>query len=549
MPSSLTKANHQSRRRVLIVGLDGGTFHVIRPLIAQGRLPNLAALIEEGAWGELTSTMPSITPVAWTSFATGKNPGRHGLFDFQTIDPQTYEPKTVRGYRHGQKTLWKLLTEAGLSSIVLDVPFTHPPEPIKGLMVSGYGTPRTPGTVFTHPPELAAELKARYGDFGVALPGVRFDRSEEFFAEWDAIIASRERVAVDLISERDWDLFMVVMSVTDNLAHALWTYYDPAHRNYYDKDGPRFRQVFEGCYEACDRLLGRLVEQAPEADLIVMSDHGFGTGRPRQYLVNALARGGFVQYKGTGGGRLVRWAASLYLRLPWLRGLVKNLRPERRKQLKRELKDRHLMPGLGNIDPIHSQVIPANPGLQMYINRSDRFSAGLVGPDEVEKVCQRVTGYLLSLRDKVSGGPVIRSVYRADEVYTGPKVGNAPDLVIEYTNMYDSQASEPRLNPSLEGRHEQQGILLARGPHIERSQVEGARIEDLAPTVLHLLGQPVPEDMDGRVLIEALEPGLLAKNPVKPGPPAVESHTAEGDYSSEELAEVEEQLRSLGYIE
>jgi predicted AlkP superfamily phosphohydrolase/phosphomutase len=541
----VTTSNHP---RVLIVGLDGATFDVIQPLVAQGRLPHLSAMMERGTWGGLRSTIPSITPTAWTSFATGKGPGKHGLFDFQILNPHTYELTPARGYNHGHKTLWRLLTEAGRSSIILDVPFTFPPEPIQGIMVSGYGTPRTPGTTFTHPPELADELRARYGDFQVALPRERFDRSQSFFSEWDEVLASRQRVAVDLVDERDWDLFMVVLSVTDNLAHAVWTYYDPGHPNYYTTDGPRFRQAFEASYEKSDAFLGALIVRALGADVIVMSDHGFGTGRPRQYLFNALVKGGFLHYGGAGGGRLAHLATNLYIRFPRLRESVKNLAPGNRRQLKRVLGSRRLMPGLENVDLTRSKVLPANFGLQLYIHRSDRFAQGPVPPSKAEEVCQMVTEYLLSLRDRVTGEPVIQRIYRAEEIYPGPRLDQAPDLVIEYTNMYRPTATEPRLNPTLDGCHEPQGIFLAHGPHFGQSHPDGARLEDLAPTVLHLLGLPVPEDMDGRVMSEILAHDFVVEHPVQSAPSAFDVSAVDGDYSAEERADVDEQLRALGYI-
>jgi predicted AlkP superfamily phosphohydrolase/phosphomutase len=415
-------------------------------------------------------------------------------------------------------------------------------------MVSGYGTPRTPGTVFTHPPGLADEFRARYGDFQVALPRERFDRSQVFFSEWGQVLAARQRVAVDLMDERDWDLFMIVLSVTDNVAHAVWTYYDPGHPNYYTTDGPGFRQAFEATYEKSDAFLGALMERAPGADVIVMSDHGFGTGRPRQYLFNALVRGGFLHYRGAGGGRLTHLATNLYIRFPWLRESVKNLRPGSRKQLKRVLGRRRIMPGLENIDLARSQVLPANFGLQLYVHRGDRFAQGPVEPAEAEEVRRRVSAYLLSLRDPLSGERVIERVYRAEEIYPGPRLDQAPDLVIEYKNMYRPEASAPRLNPGLEGRHERQGVFVAHGPRLGQRSPEGACIEDIAPTVLHLLGLPVPEDMDGRVLVETLASDFAARRAVQLGPPALAERTAGEDYSPEEQAEVEEQLRALGYI-
>ena len=137
--------------KVLLVGLDGATFDVLCPLAEAGRLPHLKRILDEGAWGVLKSAIPPITPTAWTSVFTGKNPGKHGIYDFQEIDRQTYHRRPIHTNRHREKTIWDLLSEAGRRSIVVDVPYTYPPRPLYGRMLTGYGTPRRPETVFTYP--------------------------------------------------------------------------------------------------------------------------------------------------------------------------------------------------------------------------------------------------------------------------------------------------------------------------------------------------------------------------------------------------------------
>ncbi|MCP4165712.1 MAG: hypothetical protein GY759_07440 [Chloroflexi bacterium] len=135
--------------RVLLIGLDGATFDIIRPLVTEGRLPNLARMLEQGAAGELQSSMPPITPTptptptptAWTSVFTGKNPGKHGIYNFQDIDSATYATRPVRGDGHGEKSVWQLLGEAGKTSVAIDVPYTFPPKPLNGVMITGYGAP------------------------------------------------------------------------------------------------------------------------------------------------------------------------------------------------------------------------------------------------------------------------------------------------------------------------------------------------------------------------------------------------------------------------
>jgi predicted AlkP superfamily phosphohydrolase/phosphomutase len=542
------------QRRLLLLGLDGATFDVLLPLVEAGRLPVLAELIRRGSHATLASTIPPITPTAWTTVFTGKNPGKHGIYDFQELDPATYARRPVHVDRHREKTLWELLGEGGRRSIVLDVPFTYPPRPLNGLMITGYATPRTPGTAFTYPADLTRSLPAELHDqIRVALPRHRFDRSQAFVDEWRAIMGGRRRLLVHLARHEPWNFLFAVFSITDNMAHVFWTFLDPAHPNYERAEAPAFREALFGAYEQCDAALGELLAAAgDDANVLVMSDHGFGSVYTRQFLFERLAAGGFLTYSGGGDGalnvrgRLLRSLLAVYTRAPALRELVKGLRPERQALLGRTLQQTGLLPGNRAVDTARTSLLPTDFGLQLWVNSSDRFARGPVDPAEKETLLAAAREHLLAAQTP-DRQPVVAATYRGDELYQGPAASAGPDLVVELANFYRAAGGGRSRNPHLEGGHTPDGILVAAGPDVKAgAAVDAPGLVDLAPTVLHLLGEAVPPDMDGRVLAE-LE---AAPSPVRQGTAAaVYDERAPGnELSAAEATEVEEQLRQLGYL-
>jgi predicted AlkP superfamily phosphohydrolase/phosphomutase len=523
-------------------------------MVGEGRLPNLRYLMKRGAWGTLKSTVPPVTPSAWTSFFTGKNAGKHGIYDFQEIDPETYEFHTVRTDRHREETVWELLGEVGLQAIITDVPFTYPPRPLNGWMITGYGTPRTQDTVITYPPDLADHVPADLrSEIKVALPTNKFERSRRFIEEWEDVMEGRRRLLGYLMTERPWDLFMHVFSITDTAAHVFWTYVDPAHPNYYKPEGETYREAFLRGYETCDQILGEMMELAgSDTTVLVLSDHGFGSVRPRQYVFQRLMKGGYVRGKGKSSlqRRLLQLAVGAYNRFPILREWAKNLQPSNREVVKNTLRRAQLLPNTRNIDYTRSKVVPANFGLRMWVNEQGRFAQGIVPSDQREALLAELSDFLTADRDKVTGRPIIARTYRGSELYHGPYAAKGPDLVIEYANFYDPAGSHHPENPFLEGGHTLDGIFLAYGPDVQAVHLQPANLIDVAPTILQLFDQPIPPDMDGHVLTEAFKPDFLQRQPVKYDSELAQRDKANASsgYSDEEEAELREQLRQLGYI-
>jgi predicted AlkP superfamily phosphohydrolase/phosphomutase len=547
-----------TKPRLLVIGLDGATFDIIKPLVSEGRLPSLSRLLDRGSHGILRSTYPPITPSAWTSFATGKNPGSHGLFDFQQVEPDTYTFVPVRANQHGQRTLWRILSDAGRRSVVLDVPFTYPPEAIQGCVITGYGTPTTEGVVFTHPAHLRDELIASCGSCDVATVSGRLDLSDSYFVQWDRILASRACIASYLMDREDWDFLMIVYGVTDNMQHTLWAFLEPQHPAYHSDEGQHYRQQLFRYYDKVDGLAGELLARCDtNTHVMVMSDHGFGSTRTGKYLTKLLMAEGLIQYKGLPIlSRQTTWLMQrlldLYHSTPLLGNIVRRLSGKQKKDLKQALIRSALLPAAENIAWDHTLAFPGGYGLQVYINRKDRFPRGTVSPGgEYESLLDHITTRLLSLTDPVSGETVIKAVYRAEDVYHGPFADQAPDLIIEYNNVYRPgrvDISGP-LNPGLEGNHTMDGIFIGYGAHILAGVPVEPQMSDLAPTALYLLGLPVPEDMDGRVLTEMIRPEHLADRPVSYSVSTMAAPVSDDGYSAEEAESVREQLRALGYVD
>jgi predicted AlkP superfamily phosphohydrolase/phosphomutase len=248
----------------------------------------------------------------------------------------------------------------------------------------------------------------------------------------------------------------------------------------------------------------------------------------------------------------MKWAMHSYARLPFLREIIKNSRPERQKTVKEVLRKSNLLPSTHTIDYTRSPVLASGFGLQLWINEQGRFASGPIPPSEKPDLIDRIITHLLNDKDEATGRPIIAKIYRGQEIYHGAAIASAPDVIIEYTNFYRPEVNSKQNNPHLEGGHTPEGIFLAYGPTIRANSIQEAKLTDLAPTILYLFGQAIPPDMDGQVLTQLFSEQFIADHPIQfsTTPARFSSIPAltMQDYTAAEEAEVENQLRQLGYL-
>lgn len=551
--------------RVLVIGLDGATFRILRPLSAAGLLPNLTRLMEMGNWGALRSTVPPHSAPAWSTFATGVNPGKHGVYHFRPIDRQFYEggfDRVVNARSIAQPSLWARASQAGKRVGVINVPLTYPPEPVNGFIVSGMLTPPTAPT-FTFPKELSSELKtyiidADAGQGRGELEQANFQTAEG--VQWladslDEQRAVRTDTALRLFSQYEPDLAVVVFTETDRLHHFFWPCLDE------EVEVPPRLQPFsewaQAFYTRLDASVGELVDWlGPEGIAILLSDHGFGPYPSHQFYVNAWLKDlGLLKVSATSvRSTPSRLLSRLGLSQSQLHRLLSRFLPQYLVRRLRSTWGAHVRQPIdwGETQAFYMPLFEFVGGI--VINKPPHGT-------DYDALRDRIISALRDLRDPETGDRVVTATYRREEIYTGPYTDLAPDVIMildtDYVgdrslltqSYFSAMAAAGR---QWTGTHRFDGVLIANGPGIRPGQrVSPAMMEDVAPTLMHLLGLPIPRVMDGRIVEEMLTTSYRAAHPVRYTAGEDESY---GDQSAvwqeeDEQEQVVERLRSLGYLE
>jgi len=542
--------------KVLVIGLDGATWDLFAPWMDEGLLPNLAYARRHGVWGELQSTTPPVTAPAWITFQTGVNPGKHGFFDFTRYQLGSYETPLLSTRDLALPTLWRILGDAGQRVIVINVPITYPPEPVNGLLVSGMMTPNTK-VHFTYPKELAQELKQVVGDYHIFTPLRRVDvmGPRAFVDRLISVIQGRATAALHLIARYPWDFFMVHFQSTDVLQHTLYHYLD-AHHPLAKNTNPRDRQHVFQFYRVLDELLGKILTASGSGTMrIVMSDHGFGPLTKRIYLNRLLAKEGLLAVRsGERGLRAIAATEAALRKLDVLK-LRRRLLSDfgAGDQLARKAI------GISQIDwaRTHAFVLPGAVYGRVYVNRKGREAQGIVQDEAYEPLRDEIVRKLLAAIDPENGQPLFQQVLRREEVYYGPYLEMMPDLIAVPTDGYmitDAFRGALLVEPApsmLTGSHRMNGLVMLAGEGVQQGlHITGATIADLAPTVLYVLGVPIPQYMDGAILNQAFLPSYLAEHPpLRQERPIAARPVGTSAYSEEETRMIEDRLKGLGYLD
>jgi predicted AlkP superfamily phosphohydrolase/phosphomutase len=535
----------------LIFGIDGGTWQILQPAMDAGFMPFLSELCRQGCRGALESTTPPITPAAWTSFQTGRNPGSHGVYDFALWDRATRKINYVSSRLYSD-TLWDLASSAGLRVGALNVPMTYPAWEINGFMVTGLLTPSLERD-WTWPPELAAELRAAVPGYHIfsfdsARQGSPHRDPDGFLDLMAGISKNRTRAALHLFQKEPLDLFMIHFQATDVVQHVLWGYMEQTHPYF----SPRIRdKVFQRFYGCLDEQL-RIVQDAFQAAggdclTLVVSDHGFQSHYTRFQFGNWLVKEGLLKIR------------KLPRRFAVIRDLLN--RTEcfgaesfiERSRFGRKIINAVYEP-IFDIDWDHTRAYSFSRCCDGYVFFLD------ADPDNRSLLEAQLREKLARLVDPRTGRPVIDKIIPRDRLYRGPKLDTLPDWILKpapgysVTGDFNPFHSEILL-PVRRGRdfhigmHHPDGILVAAGSRVRpASRIAGARLIDITPTVLAWLGLTVPVSMDGTVLqdlftrrlVETLGKGGITSPPAQSDTPV---------YSDEDIRNLEDRLRGLGYIE
>lgn len=559
-------------RPVLVLALDGATFDVIRPMAAAGDLPHLAAWMAEGCSAPLPSTAPPVTFPAWSSFMTGLSPGEHGIFDFTQKVPGEYRLRFVNATDRRAPSLFQRVSGAGGRVLVLGMPATHPPEPVDGLLVCGFEAPVASGSdpKSASDPELYRRIAAKAGpwmrpeldesaqadDFherAITTLSGRIDRKRDF------ALAALAELRAD--SNPLPDLTVVVFSESDTAGHHYWRDHDPRSPRHDPSASAARRDALASIYRRLDEACGALRKAVGDDVLcVVVSDHGMGSASDKVVHLNRfLAESGLlVRRTGAfgplgaivGADRLARGLRDAAL--AWLPPRAAQLIFRRARGAAALLESRIRFSGFDWRRTLaFSEEANTQPGI--WINLAGRETEGCVAPTDYEAVRDRVIAGLEAWK-LPSGAPVVARALRREDVYSGPFVSRAPDIVLELAldsghglslvptpwseggvqgegipsvRVLDAADHAGGRGRGMNGTHRGDGIFIACGPGA-RELAPPARLAAVAPWLARAMGLAWAADGASPEALPSREP--LA-------------------YAEEEEAMVAERLRALGYLE
>lgn len=518
--------------KVVVLGFDGVEPSLLGRLEEEGKTPAFSQLRDEGVYSQLDSTVIPISAMAWSSFATGVNPGKHGVYDFITRSgPESTEFDLTTSRSRQAPALWEYLNAIDRRVGIIGMPVTYPVEELEGFMISGYPTPHRENSFW--PSDLEETLPV---DPGEVHSTVHFDGTnrdefiEDQFRQFDAI----ERIHNHALEEEELDLLVTVFKQTDDIAHVAWD--EPELHDIY----ARADQVLQDTYE-------RLEAMDEEYLLFVLSDHGFGPVEKTLFLNNVLRELGYLKLKDGIGTTLRDTFCKLGVnmlnsyRIASTLGFGEKLmsvgydEDTLKARLLYSLRNTFLL-GTHDID----------------VNESACFSRGNYGQIfvENEEVIDELARSLIEY--SVDGQSIIKDVYRASDHFHGDAIDLAPDLMIEtpdyryLTARGFGLATSQVLTDHIIGRdaeHKQKGVFFATGSSIDTGKsIKEPSLEDILPTLLYGMDEPLPQYLDGDVIdIFDTDRESSYRNY------DVVADREKEELTAEERDELQSQLESLGY--
>ncbi len=446
--------SRKHERRVVFLGLDGTPFTFLQRLIAEGRAPNAERLVRQGSLLRMDSTWPWVSSVAWSSMMTGVNPGKHNIFGFIDRDPATYKQFIPTSQNMRARTLWEVLGDAGKRVIVVNVPVTYPPRPVNGILVGCFLSPSLEKAVY--PASYLPTLQS-LGYVVDADPWKARESKDLALQEVNSVLDARIRTLYHLLEREQWDYLHVHIMETDRLHHFLWQQMEERH--------PTYAPAFYDFYRRIDDMLGEVAGRLDEGTTLVwMADHGFCTIKKEVYVNRWLMDNGWLQ--------------------------LRSVPPDRKR-------------GLDEIDP-RSVAYSMDPG-RVFIRVQGREKEGSVPPGPAyERLRDEIAAAALTLADPDSGEPIFQAVFRREELYHGPYLEQAADLILAPYDGYDPKGPLYKetltyKGDELVGMHtHDDAMLYVGGQSIPQSRFS---VLNVMPTVLDLMGVSPPPGLDGKSLL------------------------------------------------
>ncbi|WP_256289024.1 alkaline phosphatase family protein [Halobellus inordinatus] len=541
MTSSTTGQSDDTNRSVLLVGWDGAPHTLVEELIEDGELPTLAGIADDGYFGPLHTVPYIMSSCAWSTFLTGKNAGKHGVYDFYANDFRegTYFREPINATDRDGEELGEILTRNDRSIGQINVPVTYPAAKVDEFEVTGMLTPSVDSDGFCHPSDFLDDFE-EIDRYRIDLDEGKDAEKDEFVAEMkDVVDARMELVLYSLERSADVDVYFAVFVAPDRLSHYYWHFHDQSHPftgNESEEDLEQFSDVLVDLFVNLDDKLAQIIDKfervnGTEPLVSVVSDHGMRSLERILHVNKWLSEEGYLTFR-------------------------EGEREAVDEDIEEMLDDR-VEYIFGKVDWEQTEAYAMGKRGAIYVNEEGREPEGSVPSEERENVIKRLTADLAEIRDPDTDENIVEAVHTRKELFEGPYVDKAPDVLLSLSEGYYPFGYAFELEkdniistndwegmPFVTGIEDGPGIVGIAGPGVDDTASElDLGLADITPTILHYLGLPVPEDMDGRVAHELFSDELSEDVTYERAVEQARANDSERDADS-----VKDRLEDLGYL-
>jgi predicted AlkP superfamily phosphohydrolase/phosphomutase len=532
----------------ILFGLDGATFDVLDDLVTRGVMRYLGRFMADGARGTLMSTVPPLTPIAWSSLVTGRTPGNHGVTGFfQHASGKGHGLQIVSSRQLQAETIWSVASRQGVRALSLNFVVHQPPPRIDGSVIPGW-VPWRWLKRFSHPPRIVERLARELPSFDIKQLAMDFDEERKAVSgapldecdPWIRLHVNRDRqwfeVFRHLLTVESYGLAGIVFDGVDKLQHLLWRYLDPSLEP--ASPSREYVRTRESCWRyfaQLDTFLAETVSFAGrDATIFIVSDHGFTGCRDIVFINTWLEQRGYLTWKSD---------------VPVIadrgdRDRFDELEP-----------DFYQLSAFDMSRTVAYALTSASNGIHINV-RGARGDDG-IAPESYEPFrADLVRSLLTECVDPGTGEPLVTAVSLREDAFGGPHMALAPDLTLTLRDHGFVSVRRGRsllaVRPEIVGTHHPRGVFVARGPNIRPGRLaEPLQLVDVMPTALYATGLAIPPDLDGRVVTEMFQPEHLHFHRVKVArafefAPAA---AAAGAAPSGQDADVLARMKALGYLE
>jgi predicted AlkP superfamily phosphohydrolase/phosphomutase len=526
---------------VIAIGLDAADPDLIEKWSGQGHLSTISSLMVSGSWGRLFSTADLSSGATWPSVNTGVSPAKHGIYFYhRQLKNGSYEITRKYANQIKRDPFWVLLSQSKNRVAILDVPFTYPTVGLNGIQLVSWGVEAPSWKKSSWPSETFKKVTSYVGahplDGWYQRRPADKNECEELYKRLISGVKKRCSISKYILDLESWNLFLTVFAESHWAGHLFWHVMDENHPDYNPELARILSDAVLDIYSEIDAAISKLIEARRDCTVLIFSNTGMGPNYSGSHLLpEVLNRLGMAPRRDESSFNL-KMFSNLLPAKRWgpnaLNKIESVLSVELIEWMKRITPEnvwdrwtRHILSLGNNWKWSRAFCLPNDfPGI-IRINLVGREPNGMVEPGrEFESICDELIRELSEIINVDTGRKAVKEVQRVDKLYRGENASDLPDLVVKWAGDAPIKTIySPRIgtlsgdNPdSRTGAHSSHGFFIASGKHIKLGKmVEGASIMDIAPTILYLMGDPVPSDMDGKVLFEMIDEDFKTNNPVR----------------------------------